>query len=138
MGWKYLKRTITVVFSFFLTDLKQKQFTQLTSLVGGDVNRGKVRCIGTLVGDSIDSLNLKAVLGVSLKVSDRHVSLSKPKVAGRDIHVVITPCAGTTFGQTFLTDDVIEKVLPSTLVTWLAPLEYKRCLIYTGDYIAWS
>lgn len=118
--------------------MKQKQFIQLTSLVGGDVNRGKLRCIGTLVGDSIDGLNLKAVLGVSLKVSDRHMSLSKPKVAGRDIHIVITPCTGSTFGQTFLTDDVIEKVLPSTLVTWLAPLKYKRCLIYNGDDTAWS
>lgn len=105
--------------------LKWKEITELTSLVGGNVNGGKLGCIGTLVGDSIDGLNLKAVLGVSLKVSDRHMSLSKPKVAGRDIHVVITSCAGSTFRQTFLTDDVVEKVLPSTLVTWLAPLKYK-------------
>lgn len=118
--------------------LKWKEITELTSLVGGDVNRGKLWCIRTLVGDSIDGLNLKAVLGVSLKVSDRHMSLSKPKVAGGDIHVVITSCAGSTFRQAFLANDIVEKVLPSTLVTWLAPLKYKRRLIYTGDNAAWS
>ncbi len=118
--------------------LKSKEITELTSLVGGDVNRGKMGCVRTLVGDSIDGLNLKAVLSVSLKVSDRNMSLSKPKVAGRDIHIVITSCAGTTFRQTFLTDDIVEKVLPSTMVTWVTPLKYKRRLIYTGDDAAWS
>lgn len=129
---------ISLYFPIYFLDIPASKPIILTSLVGGDVNRCKLGCVWTLVGDSVDGLNLKAVLGVGLKVSDGHMSLGQPKVPGRDVHIVITPSAGPTLGQTLLTDNIVKKVISATLVTRLAPLKHQRCFIHAGDDVAWT
>lgn len=61
-----------------------------TSLICGDVHCRELRRIGALVGNAVDRLDLKAVLRVSLQVAHRHAALGQPKVAWRDVHVVVT------------------------------------------------
>lgn len=48
---------------------------ELTCLICGDINCRDLRCIGALAGNTIDSLDLKAVLSVGLKVTDRYMAL---------------------------------------------------------------
>lgn len=61
-----------------------------TGLVSGDVHCGELRCVGALVGNTIDCLDLKAVLRVGLQVTDRYATLGQAQVARRDVDIVVT------------------------------------------------
>lgn len=108
-----------------------------TGLIRGDVDCGELRRVGALVGNTVDRLDLEAVLRVGLEVTDGHTALDQAQVAWRDVHVVVAPRAHSPLGQALLTDDVVEDVFAAAQVTWVAPFQHERGFVHTGDDTAW-
>lgn len=104
-----------------------------TSLVGGNVDGGELRRVWALIRHAVDSLDLKAVLGVCLQVADRHTTLCQAQVARRDVHIVIAARAHATLRQALLADDVVKDVTSTARVAWLTPLQDQGGLIDVGD-----
>lgn len=105
----------------------------LTSLVGGDVHRCKLRGEGALVGDTIHCLDLEGVLGMGQQVTDVDAGLRQAQLAWGELHIVPTACACPTARAAALADDVVDQVLPAPRVSWRGPLQHQRCLVHTGD-----
>ena len=107
----------------------------LTGLVGGDVDSSVLRGGGALAGDAIDSLDLEAVAGVGLQVAHGHPPLRQAQASRGDVHVVVAAGADATLGDTLLTDDIVEQIVPPARVPWLSPLQDQGGLVYVGDDI---
>lgn len=117
-------------------DSIQRSGFYLTGLVGGDVDGGELRRVRVLIRHAVDGLDLKAVLGVGLQVSDRHAPLRQAQVARRDVYIVVAARAHAALGQALLADDVVEYVVAAARVTRLAPLQDQVGLVDVGDDVA--
>lgn len=70
--------------------------SELTSLVGGDVDGDMLWWEGALVGNPIDSLDFKGVGRVRPQVADEDPGLCQPQLPGDKVHIVITAGAGAS------------------------------------------
>lgn len=61
----------------------------LTSLVGGDVYGDMLCWVWALVADTVDSLYLKAIEGVSQQVTDEDPGLCQTQLSSNKVHIVI-------------------------------------------------
>lgn len=108
----------------------------LTGLVGGDVDRGVVRRRRVFPRHPVDSLDLKAVAGVSLQVPDHHLPLPHAQPAGGDVHVVVAARARAPVAQTLLAHHVVDEIPPPTRVLGFLPLQGQRGLVHAGYDVA--
>lgn len=111
-------------------------FPTLTSLIGGDIDRGKLWRVWALVRNAVDRLDLEAVLRVGLQVAHGNSALGQPEVSRRDVHVVVAARAHAPLGQALLADDVVEDVVTAAQVARVAPLQDQRGLVHAGDDVA--
>lgn len=140
--WQYKCKTTNV-----LTMNKQKSTSRydtlhnhpekesLTCLIRGDIDRGVLRDGWTLGGHAIDSLNLEAIMGVSLKIPHGRLFLCQTQSPRRHLHVIVTSGARSAIMQALFTHDVVNDVTSSAQISWLGPLERHGGLIHDGDHV---
>lgn len=94
--------------------------------------------IRALIADSIDSLYLEAVEGVSPQVADEHPGLSQTQLSRDEIHVVVTVGAGAPVGPALLAHYVVNNIITAARLPGSMPLQDHRSFIHNGDYIPWA
>lgn len=107
----------------------------LTGLVGGDVYRDMLGRVWAPIADSIDSLNLEAIEGVSQQVADEHPGLSESQLSRDKLHVVIAVGAGAPVSSALLAHDVVDHVIAAARLPGRVPLQDHWSLIHNGDNI---
>lgn len=108
----------------------------LTCLIGCDVDRHVLLWEGALVGNPIDSLDLKGVGRVCPQVADEDPGLRQPQLPGDKVHVVIAAGAGASVRPALLADDVVGDIVPTPCLSWRVPLQDDGCLVDDGDDVA--
>lgn len=95
----------------------------LTGLVGGDVDGDVLRRVRALVADAVDSLDLKAVEGVSQQVADQHPAFGQAQLSRDEVHVVIAVGAGPSVGAALLAHNVVHDVAAAARLPGGVPFE---------------
>lgn len=108
----------------------------LTSLVSGDVDGHVLSRVGTLVGDSIESVYLEGVGGVGPQVTDEHPGLGQTLLPGYILHVVITMGARWPVCTALPAHDVVGDVITGASLPWRMPLQDHRGLVDDGDDVS--
>lgn len=107
----------------------------LTSLVGSDVYGHVLSRIWALVADSIDSLDLKAVEGVSPQIADEDPGLSQTQLTRHKVHVVVAVGAGAPICPALLAHYVVDDIIAATRFPWRMPLQDHGGFIHNGNHI---
>jgi len=105
-------------------------------LVGGDVDGDMLRWEGALVGNPVDSLDLKGVRCVGPQAADEDSGFRQPQLPGDKVHVVIAAGAGASIRPALLADDVVGDIIPTPRLSRRVPLQDDGRLVDDGDDVA--
>lgn len=94
--------------------------------------------VRALIADSVDSLYLKAVEGVSPQVADEHPGVSQTQLSRDEIHVVVTVGAGAAVSPALLAHYVVNNIITTSCLPGSVPLQDHGCFIHNGDHIPWA
>lgn len=96
---------------------------------------GRVRA---LIADSIHSLYLKAVEGVSQQVADEHPGVSQTQLSRDEVHIVVAVGARAPVGPALLAHYVVDDVFTAARLPGRMPLQDYRGFVHNGDHIPWA